>query len=246
MGGEITLLSQPGIGSQFTIRLMLSEVMQPRPAASAGRAIGGYVGPRRTVAVVDDNPVHRALLEEALAPLGFTVLTAENGATCLTLAARREPDLFLIDLAMPGMDGWELAGRLRAAGHRTAPIVVVSANAGELRRPPGEGAHHDAVIPKSVDFAVLLDVIAVKLGLCWTDLPASAPTEAAAMDSRPAPALRPGQAAQLRDLALIGYVRGIRIRLDKMAAEAPPGGANPRRAANPGSPVPARRVHGRA
>ena len=88
---------------------------------------------------MDDNPVHRALLQEALAPLGFAVLAAENGADCLLLAARCRPDLFLIDLATPGMDGWELAGRLRAAGHRAVPIVVVSANAGELRRPPGAG-----------------------------------------------------------------------------------------------------------
>ncbi len=101
----------------------------------------------------------------------------------------------------------------------------MSANAGELRRPLDEGAHHDAVIPKPVDFAVLLDIVAAKLGLRWTDLPvpvpASVPTEAA-VDSGPAPALQPAQAAQLRDLALIGYVRGIRTRLDEMAAEDPP------------------------
>ena len=222
MGGEITLMSQPGVGSQFTIRLMLSEVMRPRKAP-AERAIGGYAGPRRTVAVVDDNPVHRALLEEALAPLGFHVLMAEGGADCLRLASRSKPDLFLIDLAMPGMDGWELATRLRAMGHQTASIVIVSANAGELHRPLGEGSHHDAVISKPVDFAVLLDIVAARLGLRWTGLPASGPVEAmAGIDRRPAATLRPGQAAQLRDLALIGYVRGIRTRLDEMAAEDPP------------------------
>ncbi len=220
MGGEITLRSQPGVGSQFTIRLMLSEVMQPRHVAPVARAIGGYAGPRRTIAVVDDNPVHRALLQEALAPLGFTVLLAEGGAECLLLAARSRPDLFLIDLAMPGMDGWELARRLRGMGHRTAPIVIVSANAGELRRPLDEESHHDAVIAKPVEFAVLLDIVAAKLGLCWTGLPAVQP--AAGEDGRPASTLRPAQAAQLRDLALIGYVRGIRTRLDEMAAEDPP------------------------
>lgn len=200
---------------------MLSEVMRPRPATPSGRAIGGYAGPRRTVVVVDDNPVHRALLEEVMTPLGFAVLTAENGADCLTLAARGKPDLFLIDLAMPGMDGWELARRLRASGQRAAPIVIVSANAGELRRSPGEGAHHDAVISKPVDLAVLLDIVAAKLGLRWTDLPASA-LAAAAVDTGPVAALRPEQVAQLRDLALIGYARGIRTRLDEMAAEDPP------------------------
>jgi len=221
MGGEITLVSQPGVGSRFTIRLMLSEVMRPRMAAPAGRAIRGYAGPRRTVVVVDDNPVHRALLEDALVPLGFIVLAAESGADCLLLAARSKPDLFLVDLAMPGMDGWELAGRIRAMGHRTARIVIVSANAGELRQPLEEDSHHDAVIPKPIDFSLLLETIAARLGLSWTDMPAPEPAVAEAAGAPAAP-LHPEQAAQLRGLALIGYVRGIRTRLDEMAAEDPP------------------------
>ncbi len=125
------------------------------------------------------------------------------------------------------MDGWELAERIRAMGQQTARIVIVSANAGELRRPLEEGSHHDAVIPKPIDFPLLLDTIAARLGLSWTDLPAPEPalTErdgvlAAALQR--VPALRSAQAAQLRDLALIGYVRGIRMRLDEMAAEDPP------------------------
>lgn len=223
MGGEITLDSEPGVGSRFTIRLMLSEVVRPRSAPPAARPVGGYAGPRRTVVVVDDNPVHRALLEDALVPLGFTVLAAEDGPDCLLLAARLRPDLFLIDLAMPGMDGWELAGRLRATGHADARIVIVSANAGELRRPPDADAHHDAVIPKPIDLPLLLDTIATRMGLTWTDLPAtSGPPGAGGGESPPRTAtLSPAQAAQLRDLALIGYVRGIRRRLDEMEAEDP-------------------------
>ena len=222
MGGQITLVSQPGVGNQFTIRLMLSEVMQPRMAAQPARAIGGYAGLRRTVVVVDDNPVHRALLEDALVPLGFIVLTAENGEDCLLLAARSRPDLFLIDLAMPGMDGWELAARIRAMGHQAARIVIVSVNAGELRRPLEDGAHHDAVIPKPIDLPLLLDTIAARMGLSWTGLamPEPAAMEMAAVGEPTA--LRPAQAAQPRDLALIGYVRGIRQRLDEIAAEDPP------------------------
>ncbi len=220
MGGEITLRSEPGAGSRFTIRLMLSEVRQPRLAPPARRQLDGYLGARRTVVVVDDNPVHRALLQDALVPLGFTVLCAEDGAGCLLLAARSAPDLFLVDLAMPGMDGWEVARRLRAMGHTAARIVIVSANAGELRQPPDPAAHHDAVIPKPVDLALLFDTIAMRMGLTWTDLSATVRSPDAPGRAPPAP-LAPAQAAQLRELALIGYVRGIRKRLDEMEAEDP-------------------------
>ncbi len=221
MGGEITLRSAPGAGSRFTIRLMLSEVRQPRLAPPTRRQLDGYLGTRRTVVVVDDNPVHCALLQDALVPLGFTVLCAEDGAGCLLLAARSAPDLFLIDLAMPGMDGWEVARRLREMGHTAARIVIVSANAGELRRPPDPAAHHDAVIPKPVDLALLFDTIAMRMGLTWTDLPATARTPDAPGRVAPPAPLVPAQAAQLRELALIGYVRGIRKRLDEMEAEDP-------------------------
>jgi len=230
MGGEIKLDSLPGAGSRFTIRLMLSEVMQPRMPAVSGRSAGwltgGYAGPRRTVIVVDDNPVHRALLEEALVPLGFIVLAAESGADCLLLAARSKPDLFLIDLAMPGIGGWELASRLRTTAHRTACIVIVSANAGELQRPRDETLHHDAVIPKPVDIPLLLDTIAAQMGRRWTDAhvpephaPKPGETETAGLAR--AAALRPAQVAQLRDLALIGHVRGIRTQMDEIEAEDP-------------------------
>ena len=199
---------------------MLSEVRQPRLAPPARRQLDGYLGVRRTV-VVDDNPVHRALLQDAPVPLGFTVLCAEDGAGCLLLAARSAPDLFLIDLAMPGMDRWEVARRLRAMGHTAARIVIVSANAGELRRPPGAAAHHDAVIPKPVDLALLFDTIAMRMGLTWTDMPASGRGQDAPGRAQAAVPLAPAQAAQLRELALIGYVRGIRRRLDGMEAEDP-------------------------
>ncbi len=220
MGGEIKLVSQPGGGSRFTIRLMLSEVMQPRAPTPAGCPIGGYAGTRRTVMVVDDNPVHRALLQDALIPLGFTVLVVASGAECLLLAARSTPDLFLIDLAMPGMDGWRLAERLRAMGQAKAGIVIVSANAGELRRLPEAGSHHDAVIPKPIALPLLLDTISRWTGVSWTYLPATEPAMAGA--ELPASAsLSPAHVAQLRDLALIGYVRGIRTRLDELQVEAP-------------------------
>ena len=218
MGGELILDSRRGAGSRFVIRLMLSEVREPRRTPPPMRLVGGYLGPRRTVVIVDDNLSHRALLEDALIPLGFTVLTSESGQECLNLMARFEPDLFLIDMAMPGMDGWALAARLRETGHERACIIIVSANAGELRRPWNTGRHHDAVIPKPIHFPALLDTIAAELGLAWTGQPATIVAPA----PLPAPSgLDPALSSELRELAMIGYVRGIHARLDQIDAMDP-------------------------
>jgi len=140
------------------------------------------------------------------------VRLAADGAECLALAEAEPPDLFLLDIAMPRMTGWELARRLREeAGHR-APILVVSANALELA-PPGEGQHHDDVLPKPVSLTALLEKIGQLLGVTWTF---SDPAPAA-----PSQRLTPTQAANLRQLAAIGYVGGIRERLDALEAEDP-------------------------
>ena len=75
----------------------------------------GYRGPRRTLLVVDDDQDHQSLMRALLEPLGFSVLTARDAATCLAMADDIAPDLFLIDISMPGMNGWDLASALREA-----------------------------------------------------------------------------------------------------------------------------------
>ncbi|MCK8785023.1 ATP-binding protein [Roseomonas sp. NAR14] len=234
MGGEITVTSRAGEGSRFRLRLMLSEATQaPRPAPPAQR-VTGYSGERRSVIVADDDPSQRALMLDLLAPLGFTVLAVADGAECRRLAAEWQPDLFLIDLAMPGIPGWELARLLREDGSR-APIIVISANTRELKAPPDElyqgGRFHDDVLAKPVSLPVLLDKIALLLGLEWTGLegtgggalpppapPAVPPPLPAAPGTAP---LRPDQLRDLRELAAIGYVGGLRARLDAIEAELP-------------------------
>ena len=218
MGGEIVVDSRRGVGSQFVVRLMLSEVREPRLTPPPMRRVGGYSGPRRTLMVVDDNPSHRALLQDALIPLGFTVMAAKSGQECLALVAQFKPDLFLIDIAMPGMDGWALAARLRDAGHERACIIIVSANAGDLRRSLDGRRHHDAAIAKPIDVPTLLDAIAAKLGLAWTGQP---PAVAPAAPPQCLASLDPALASGLRDIAMIGYVRGIHACLDEIEAADP-------------------------
>ncbi len=168
MGGDIRVESTPGVGSRFTVRLMLTAVREPG-AAVVARRIGGYRGARRSVVAVDDDGAHRDLMAEILRPLGFTVFTAESAAECLDLVAGSRPDLFLLDIAMPGMNGWDLARALRRSGHDRATIIMVSANLGDGQLGPAGDADalHDDLMAKPFDLDGLLDKIGQHLKLDW-------------------------------------------------------------------------------
>jgi len=221
MGGEIAVTSRLGEGSRFRVRLLLAGKAPTGRLPPPERRITGQAPAARApeVLVADDDPDHRALIADLLQPLGFAVRQAADGPEALRLAAERAPDLFLLDIAMPGMTGWELARRLREGGGPRAPIIMVSANALELGAPVaslGEGGHHDDVLPKPVSLPALLEKLGHLLGIAWTFADADpAPRPGAVLR------LTPAQAADLRQLAAIGYVGGIRERLDAMEREAP-------------------------
>lgn len=80
------------------------------------------------ILIVDDEERNRRLLEVLLNTDGYATLAAANGKDGLELAAREQPDLILLDLMMPGMDGFEVTYRLKNdAATRTIPIIIVSA-----------------------------------------------------------------------------------------------------------------------
>ena len=137
MGGDVAVTSTPGVGSSFRLRLMLTAVNSP--AAKVARNVQGYRGERRTLLVVDDDQDHQTLMQALLDPLGFSVLTARDAATCLAMIDDVRPDLFFLDIAMPGMNGWALARTLRETRHVAAPIVMLSANIGDTFPTPGQG-----------------------------------------------------------------------------------------------------------
>jgi CheY-like chemotaxis protein len=219
MGGEISVTSTPGKGSRFRVRLMLSRSIRGTATALTERRITGYAGTRRTVMVADDDPTHRSLLFDLLTPLGFTVLTTADGPECLELAASHACDLFLIDLSMPDMTGWELARELRET-HALVPIIVISADGRELKQPPPDAAHHDDTLTKPISLPALLERIGRLLHLTWIT-PDQTTTPAAEASIR----LSAGQLDQLRELAAIGYVSGLRTQLDVLERETPESGA---------------------
>ncbi|HLP69863.1 MAG TPA: response regulator, partial [Rhizobium sp.] len=211
LGGEIGVLSERDEGSTFRVRLMLSAVDRPNTAPAPERKIVSYTGPRRTIVVVDDNEDHRDLMREVLAPLDFVVLTAAGGPECLTLIEGVKADLFLVDISMPGMNGWQLADRLREAG-QTAPILMLSANIGDGSVSNGGSDAHNDTIAKPVDVRRLRDKLAKYLGLDWTYADEQVATRKAGAPERPKPPAA-GHIDELVRLGEIGYIRGIEAKL---------------------------------
>ncbi len=220
MGGEINATSIEGVGTTFTVRLLLSEASSTsanQAVTENARAIVGYAGPRRRLLLVDDDASHLDIVQILLAPLGFEIQAASDGASGLRLAAECRPDLAMIDLSMPGMTGWEVAARLRADPAMAAlRIVIVSANAHEFS-PGGAEAPHDAFIIKPIDMQRMLECLAAQLDLRWIhDISPSAAPESR---EAPLPAHSQHHVDDLYQLGLIGHVRGIQAKLLEMESD---------------------------
>jgi signal transduction histidine kinase/CheY-like chemotaxis protein/purine-cytosine permease-like protein len=229
MGGELTVQSTPAAavasgaasstGTVFRIRLFLPEVRGARIEQELPRQVRiGYAGPRKRVLVVDNEEVDRELLVSVLEPLGFQIEQAASGHACLALLAASAPDAILMDLAMPGIDGWATVRAIREQGLSCAPIAIVSGNAFDkgLENEVGIGA--EDFILKPVRVNELLDWLGTRLQLQWLE---AAPAEVAAPAPTPRAEWLLPEAAQLRaldELVNLGYYRGIVRKLDDIAA----------------------------
>lgn len=107
---------------------------------------------KRTVLVVDDEPINIQLLQRKLEWDGITVLTATNGEACLEVAKEERPDLILLDVMMPGMDGFAVCAELRE-DKRTKAIPVIFVTAHNSKKGKLEGLEAGAVdyITKPID-----------------------------------------------------------------------------------------------
>ncbi len=79
-----------------------------------------------SVLIVDDDEVTRRMIADALVAEGYTVWAAASGPEAIRSVRRQRPDLILLDVNMPGVDGWQVLAELRAAGPQT-PVVVMTA-----------------------------------------------------------------------------------------------------------------------
>ncbi|GAB1257554.1 ATP-binding protein [Aurantivibrio plasticivorans] len=168
LGGDIKVNSQPGIGSTFTVSLMLSST-DTASTIPTKKVPTGYEGEEKTLFIVDDEPSHRSLLNDILAPLGFNVLQASDGRNCLEMLSHLDspPDVFLLDITMPGMSGWSLAQQLRKLAP-SASILMISADAHPQPPHEFEVSPHDGYIVKPITIDQLLENIAHFTSINWS------------------------------------------------------------------------------
>jgi signal transduction histidine kinase/ActR/RegA family two-component response regulator len=156
MGGEVGFNSVLGQGSTFRFDVAAPEAMTPAApvrAATEGRGLD-----RLRILVVEDNPANRMIVCRILQNLGAEVETAEDGAAGVSAVERFAPDVVLMDVQMPGMDGLEATRRIRALSGPAgaAPIIALTANVLEHQKADCLRTGMNGVVSKPIAPTVLV------------------------------------------------------------------------------------------
>lgn len=188
MGSQIEVESQVGRGScfRFDLDVPVAEAAIALEEQAPKPPVVGYLGPRRSVLVVDDYSENRAVIRGILEPLGFVVIEARNGLEGLKQATQSPPDLIITDVVMPELDGLEMTRRLRQDPQFTeTPIIACSASLSLPDRQRSFIVGCNTFVPKPVSIDQLLTALQDHLTLTWCypestagdDLPTALPGE---------------------------------------------------------------------
>ena len=154
-GGTVDARSDgPGRGSEFIVRLPIRPVSQ---VASNGHSSGAAIAavPKRRILVVDDNVDAADALAELLRDYGHDVRAVHDGPSAIEQASLHRPDIVLLDIGMPGFDGYEVARRMRKELGLKATLVALTGYGEARHRRLSRDAGFDQHVTKPVDISKL-------------------------------------------------------------------------------------------
>jgi signal transduction histidine kinase/DNA-binding NarL/FixJ family response regulator len=211
MGGKLHVDSVLGQGSTFWVELelpVISTMVEEAKSIDTPQVIG-YKNSENPlqILVVDDNWENRAILQNMLEPLSFKIITAVDGIEGVKLASEHQPDLILMDLVMPEMDGFDATREIRKTS-KDIPIIAASASVFEEHRQLSLDVGCNKFLDKPIRESELLDVLQRFLNVEWVyeelqDISIEATEE------QPLVMLSTEQAASLLTLAKSGNIKGI-------------------------------------
>ncbi|MGB5971467.1 MAG: ATP-binding protein, partial [Spirulinaceae cyanobacterium] len=222
MASKLELESIPGQGSNFWFDVELPEAKEwatSSTSPSKGKIVS-YVGAKLTILVVDDHWENRSVIINYLEPLGFELIEAQNGEETLTKAQTLVPDLMIIDLMMPVMNGYELMAQMAQIPRlKEIPIIVCSADVFQSNQHKSLDYGAKAFLPKPIDIVELLKILERCLQLQWVYETSSGTEKSLTAASDSAELILPPQALlkTLHELSLQGRIQGIKNELTELA-----------------------------
>jgi PAS domain S-box-containing protein len=135
LGGEITVQSSKGVGSKFKIDFFdLEYKNEKKPKIRDEHKNDGYDFSGAKILVVDDEELNRELIKIKLSDKNIKIVEAENGRQAVEMAEKEKPDLIIMDLKMPEMDGYQALEKIRALNksYYNLPVVALTAAATEV------------------------------------------------------------------------------------------------------------------
>jgi len=211
MGGTLHVDSVLGQGSTFWVELelpVISTMVEEVKPIDTPQVIG-YKNSATPllILVVDDNWENRAILQNLLEPLDFKIMNAVDGIEGVKLAAEHQPDLILMDLVMPEMDGFDATREIRKTS-KDIPIIAASASVFEEHRQLSLDVGCNEFLDKPIRESELLDVLQRFLNVEWV-YETLQETDIELTEEQPLVMLSTEQATTLTALAKSGNIKGI-------------------------------------
>lgn len=211
MGSDIHVTSQPGHGSVFGFDLRVEVTEEVALNMEIDNDIVGYLGEPKSILIVDDILANRSMLADLFRSLHFIILEAADGKQGFEVALASAPDIILMDLRMPVMDGLESTRLIRQSPIlKNAPIIAISASATQEESDASMLAGANVFMTKPVDQAMLIQYVGSYLHLTWEH--ASAIDTSATHNGNNQELIAPNsqELRDLHELAMLGNMRDIR------------------------------------